>query len=130
MRFLSLMPTADYSAPAINGYAGRSGRSIAGSVERAVHLFQAGAASVVDAGAFIAGSYRWQVENVPNQQLRAAVIGGRFRLLSANGSVNSVRVDIGYPVILSEKFTRKPFLVVTYGSLFDVSRQRDGRRLY
>ena len=28
-----------------------------GSLERAVHLFQAGASSVVDAGAFVAGSY-------------------------------------------------------------------------
>lgn len=130
LRFLSLMPSADYSAPVLSGYIGRSGRSVAGSVERAVHLFQAGAASVLDAGAFVAGSYRWQVEDVPNNQLRAGVVGGRLRLLSANGAVSSVRVDVGYPVILSEALARKPFAVVTFGTLFDVSRQRDGKRLY
>jgi hypothetical protein len=124
------MPSADYSAPALRGYVGRSGRSVAGSVERAVHLFQAGAASVFDAGAFVAGSYRWQVEDMPNNQLRAGVVGGRLRLLSANGAVSSVRVDVGYPVILSETLARKPFAVVTFGTLFDVSRQRDGKRLY
>jgi hypothetical protein len=130
LRFLSLMPSADYSAPAIRGFTGRSGRSVAGSVERAVHLFQVGAASVLDAGAFMAGSYRWQVEDLPNNQLRAGVLGGRLRLLSANGAVNSVRVDVGYPVMLSESIAPKPFAVVTFGTLFDVSRQRDGRRLY
>jgi hypothetical protein len=130
LRFLSLMPSADYSAPVIRGYTGRSGRSIAGSVERSVHLFQTGAASVLDGGAFVAGSYRWQVTDMPNNQLRAGVVGGRLRLLSANGAVSSVRVDVGYPVILSETLARKPFAVVTFGSLFDVSRQRDGKRLY
>jgi hypothetical protein len=129
LRFLSLMPSADYSAPALRGYMGRSGRSLAGSVERAVHLFQAGAASVVDAGGFVAGSYRWQVEDAPDNQLRAGVVGARLRVLSANGAVSSVRVDVGYPVILSEMLERKPFVVVVFGTLFDVSRQRDGKRL-
>ena len=51
----------------------------------------------------------------------------RFRS-SANGAVNSVRVDVGYPVALSSELRRRPFVVMTIGTLFDVSRQRDGRR--
>jgi hypothetical protein len=128
LRALSLMPLADYTAPAVRPYSVRGGTSVAASVERAMHLFQAGAASVVDGGAFLAGSYRWHVDGVPNERLRAGVAGARFRLLSANGAVSSVRVDVGYPIVLSETLQRKPFAVLTIGTLFDVSRQRDGRR--
>jgi hypothetical protein len=130
LRALSLMPRADYSAPAVRPYAVRGGRTIAGSLERSVRLFAAGSASVVDAGGFLAGSYRWQVADVPGGRLRAGVVGTRLRLLSANGTVRSVRVDLGYPVVLSEVLPRRPFAVLTIGTLFDISRQRDGRRLY
>jgi hypothetical protein len=128
LRALSLMPLADYTAPAVRPYSVRGGTSVAGSVDRAVHLFRAGAASVVDAGAFVAGSYRWRVAGVPGGQLRAGVAGARLRLLTANGAVSSVRVDLGYPVLLSDVLARKPFVVLTMGTIFDVSRQRDGRR--
>jgi hypothetical protein len=128
LRALSLLPLTDYTAPAVRPYIVRGGTSIAASVERSVHLFQAGAASVVDGGGFLAGSYRWHVDGVPDEQLRAGVAGARFRLLSANGAVSSVRVDLGYPLILSDALQRKPFAVLTIGTLFDVSRQRDGRR--
>jgi hypothetical protein len=130
LRLLSLMPSADYTAPAIRGYTGRTGRSLTASMERTVHLAQVGAASMLDAGTFVAGSYRWQVEDVPGSQLRAGVVGGRLRLLSANGTVNSVRVDVGYPVVLSSIVAKRPFALLTIGTLFDVSRQRDGRRLF
>jgi len=128
LRALSLLPLADYTAPAVRPYSVRGGSSVAGSLERSMHLFQVGTASVIDAGTFVAGSYRWQVDGVPGSQLRAGVVGGRFRLLSANGAVSSARVDIGYPVVLSDVLPRKPFVVLTIGTLFDVSRQRDGRR--
>jgi hypothetical protein len=85
---------------------------------------------VLDGGAFAAGSYRWQVADRTDDQIRAGVLGGRLRLLSANGAVSSVRVDVGYPVILSSGLPRKVFATVTVGALFDVSRQRDGRRLF
>jgi hypothetical protein len=87
-----------------------------------------GSASVVDGGAFLAGSYRWHVDGVPDGMLRAGVAGARFRLLSANGAVSSARVDVGYPFALSDALPRRPFAVLTIGTLFDVSRQRDGRR--
>jgi hypothetical protein len=128
LRALSLMPLADYTSPAVRPYSTRGGTSIAGSVERTVHLVQVGAASVVDAGGFVAGSSRWQVSGAPDETLHAGVAGARFRLLSANGAVSSVRVDLGYPFVVSQMLPRKPFAVLTIGTLFDVSRQRDGRR--
>ncbi|HET9013916.1 MAG TPA: hypothetical protein VFN38_18955, partial [Gemmatimonadaceae bacterium] len=128
LRALSLMPLADYTAPAVRPYTVRGGESVTGSLERAFHLFRVGAASVVDAGAFVAGSSRWHVADVPDGVLHAGVVGARLRLLAANGAVSSVRADIGYPVMLSDVLPRKPFVVLTVGTLFDVSRQRDGRR--
>ena len=129
-RGLSLLMLTDYTAPAVRPYALHGGRSLAGSLERSAHLFQVGAASVVDAGAFAAASYRWQVDDARENQLRAGVLGARFRLLSANGAVSSVRIDVGYPVILSSSLKPKPFGVLTVGNLFDVIRQRDGRRQF
>jgi hypothetical protein len=124
------MPLSDYTTPLLHEYAARGGRSIAGSVERDLHLGRIGAASVLNVGGFLAGSYRWRVLDVPNGQLRAGVVGARLRLLSANGTVSSIRVDVGYPVVLSDALRRKPFVVLSYGTLFDASRQRDGRRIY
>jgi hypothetical protein len=130
LRQLSSMQTADYTAAAVSPYAARAGRALAGSLERSLHLLRVGASSVLDGGAFAAGSYRWQVADRTDDQIRAGVLGGRLRLLSANGAVSSVRVDVGYPVILSSGLPRKVFATVTVGALFDVSRQRDGRRLF
>jgi len=130
LRGLSLMHLADYSAPAMPGHAQRGGSALAASMERSAHIFYVGGSSVVDAGAFVAGSYRWKVEDVPGEQLRAGVLGARLRVLSANGGVQSIRIDVGYPVIRSEVLSRRPFAVMTIGTLFDVSRQRDGRRIY
>jgi hypothetical protein len=128
LRALSLMPLADYTAPAVRPYSVRGGTSIAASLERTVHIVAVGAASVLDAGAFVAGSSRRQVTGVPDEKLDAGVAGARFRLLSANGAVSSVRVDLGYPFAASAVLPRRPFAVLTIGTLFDVSRQRDGRR--
>jgi hypothetical protein len=128
LRALSLMPLADYTAPAVRPYSVRGGTSIAASLERTVHLVTVGAASVLDAGAFVAGSSRRQVTGVPDEKLDAGVAGARFRLLSANGAVSSVRVDLGYPFAASAVLPRRPFVVLMIGTLFDVSRQRDGRR--
>jgi hypothetical protein len=41
-----------------------------------------------------------------------------------------MRFDVGYPVLLSSTLRRRPFAVVTMGTIFDVSRQRDGRRQF
>ena len=85
---------------------------------------------MLDAGAFIAGSYRWMVEDVPDGALRSGVLGTRLRVLSANGAINSVRVDVGYPVVRSDVMPKRVYALLTIGTLFDVSRQRDGRRIY
>lgn len=130
LRGLSLMQLGDYSSPALPGYAARGGRSLAASAERSVHLAYVGGNSILDAGGFLAGSYRWRVDDVPGGQLRAGVVGARFRVLSANGGVNSIRFDVGYPVVRSDVLPRRAFALMTIGTLFDVSRQRDGRRIY
>jgi hypothetical protein len=130
MRGLSMMPLTDYTAPAVRPYAVHGGQTVAASVERSVHLFRAGTNSVLDAGPFAAGSFRRDVRDVRGGELRAGVIGTRFRLLSANGAVNSVRIDFGYPVIRSSVLPARGFVVMTISSLFDIIRQRDGRRLY
>lgn len=130
LRGLSLMPLTDYTAPVVRPYIVRGERTVVGSVERSIHLFTIGNTSVVDAGPFLAGSYRRGVEGAVEPTLRVGVIGTRFRLLTANGAVSSTRVDIGFPVIRSASLSPRPFVVLTIGSLFDVSRQRDGRRVY
>jgi hypothetical protein len=130
LRGLSLMQLADYSSPAMPGYAARGGRAIAASAERSAHLAYVGCNSVIDAGGFVAGSYRWRVDDVPSGQLRAGVVGARVRVLSANGGVSSIRIDAGYPVVRSDILPHRAFALMTIGTLFDVSRQRDGRRIY
>lgn len=130
LRGLSLMPKADYTTPVLGVYAPRGGRSVAASAERNFHLLRAGASSMLDLGGFLAGSYRWDVRDVAGERLKAGVVGTRLRLLSANGAVSSVRVDLGYPVVRSAALPNHGFLVLTVGSLFDVSRQRDGRRVF
>jgi hypothetical protein len=129
-RGLSLMPLADYTAPLLRPFAARGGRAVAASLDRDVRITTVGAASVLNAGAFLAGSYRWDVSDAPGHQLHAGVIGTRLRVLSANGTVSSIRLDIGYPIARSDMLSTRPFVVLTYGTLFDASRQRDGRRVY
>jgi hypothetical protein len=130
LRGLSLMPLADYTSPTMPGFAARGGRSFAASVERNAHLHRIGSSSSLDAGAFMAGSYRWRVDDVPGNALRSGVLGTRLRVLSANGGVNSIRLDVGYPVVRSAVLPNRAFALLTIGTLFDVSRQRDGRRIY
>lgn len=129
-RAWSLMPLADYTSPLLGHLATRGGRSIAGSIDRDVRIMPVGAASVLNAGGFFASSYRWDVSDPTVHQLAAGVVGARLRILSANGTVGSIRLDAGFPVFRSAVLPSKPYVVISYGSLFDASRQRDGRRAY
>ena len=129
-RGLSLMPLADYTAPLLGTLASRGGRSLAGSVDRDLRVMRVGAASVLNLGGFFASSYRWNVSDRAARQLSAGVIGTRLRILSANGTVSSIRLDVGFPVFRSDILPSRPYFVLSYGSLFDASRQRDGRRAY
>jgi len=129
-RGLSLMPLADLTAPLLSHLATRGGQSIAGSIDRDMRVVRVGAASVLNVGGFLASSYRWNVASDAGGDLKAGVVGARLRLLSANGTVSSIRMDVGFPVIRSDVLPSKPYVTVTYGTLFDASRQRDGRRAY
>jgi Outer membrane protein/protective antigen OMA87 len=129
-RGLSLMPLADYTSPMLGHLATRGGRSVAASMDRDLRVMRVGAASVLNAGGFFASSYRWDVSDPAVNQLAAGVIGTRLRILSANGTVGSIRLDVGFPVFRSAVLPSKPYVLISYGSLFDASRQRDGRRAY
>ena len=98
------------------------------SVERAVHLLPFGRASMIDAGVFGAGSIRWDAPNTTTQAFGVVVTGVRLRIISTNGLVNSTRVDLAYPVHQNASIARRPLLSISFGTLFDISRQRDGRR--
>ena len=124
------MPLADFTAPLLGALATRGGRSLAGSIDRDVRLMRVGAASVLNVGGFFASSYRWDVSDAAVNQLTAGVVGARLRILSANGTVGSIRLDVGFPVFRSAVLPSKPYVVISYGSLFDASRQRDGRRAF
>jgi hypothetical protein len=128
LRALSLAQVADFASPALQSFSAPAGVGVSGSLERSVHLFAVTSSSVVDAGAFAAASKRWEVNDVPGGALHAGVIGARVRVLSANGAVSSVRLDVGYPVVRSAAVPSRLFTKVIIGTLFDVSRQRDGRR--
>ena len=129
-RGLSLMPLADYTAPLLGYRVTRGSQSIAASIDRDVRVAQVGVASVLNLGGFLATSYRWRVDDLAGKDLKAGIVGARLRILSANGTVSSVRLDVGYPVIRSAVLSSRPFVVLTYGTLLDASRQRDGRRAY
>ncbi|MEP6990333.1 MAG: hypothetical protein ABJA80_05320, partial [bacterium] len=129
-RALSLMPLADLTAPLLRSFNARAGQALAATLDRDMRLLSVGANSVLNIGGYVASSYRWHVENLGDGQLHASVVGARLRLLSANGTVSSIRADVGFPVVRSGVLPSRPFLVLTYGTLFDASRQRDGRRSY
>jgi hypothetical protein len=129
-RGLSLMPLADYTSPMLGSLATRGGRTLAASMDRDFRVMRVGAASVLNVGGFFASSYRWDVSDPVIDELSAGVVGTRLRILSANGTVGSIRLDVGFPVFGSAALPSKPYVVISYGSLFDASRQRDGRRAY
>src|SRR5207244_3279278 len=97
-------------------------------VERAVHVVPFGRASMIDAGVFGAGSLRWDAPNTTARSFAVAAAGVRLRVVSTNGLVNSTRLDLTYPVLRNAPIARRPLLSISLGPLFDVARQRDGRR--
>jgi len=98
-------------------------------VERAVHLRPVGRASMLDAAIFSGGSLRWDAPGKTSEQFAVGVLGARLRILSAHGVISSTRFDVSYPVAASGSVVHRPLLSVSLAPLFDVSRQRDGRRL-
>lgn len=119
---------ADPSFSAVPALFRQANRAAFASIERAVHLVPFGRASMIDVGAFAAGSLRWDAPNTTTQSFGVLVTGLRFRVISTNGLVNSTRIDVAYPVAVNSPVKRKPLLSISLSPLFDLSRQRDGRR--
>lgn len=119
---------ADPSFSAVPALFRLANRAVFASAERAVHVVPFGRASMVDAGVFAAGSVRWDAPNTTTQAFGMVAAGFRVRLISTNGLVNSTRVDVSYPIHANAPIARRPLLSVSFGPLFDLARQRDGRR--
>jgi hypothetical protein len=97
------------------------------SAERSWNLFPVARASMLDAALFSAASVRWDSPQSPGKTFGVAVVGARLRLLSANGSIGSTRLGVGFPVASNGSIVHRPLLSVSLSSLFE-SRGRDGRR--
>jgi hypothetical protein len=128
-RVFSLATIAnDPSLPAVPQLARLANRAVMSSLERSMHLFPVARASVLDGGLFAAGSARWDAARTGAPSFAVGVVGARLRLLSANGTINSMRVDVTYPVVATGSVVHRPLLSITITPMFDESRQRDGRR--
>jgi hypothetical protein len=103
-------------------------RALFASAEREFAGIPYARASRIDFGAFAAGSLRWDARNTTTQSFGVGAVGLRLRVISTNGIVNSTRVDIAFPVQANTAIPRRPLLSVSLGPLFDLARQRDGRR--
>jgi hypothetical protein len=128
LRMVSIAGNADPSFPAVPGTMRRSARALTANTERSVHLWPFGRASMLDGGAFVAGSYRWDEPENPGQHIGVAVVGARLRLFSANGGFSSTRIDVSYPVAASGPVARRPLFAVSLASLLDAPHLRDDRR--
>lgn len=128
-RIFSLATIAnDPSLPAVPQPARLSNRAVMSSLERSVHLASVARASVLDGSLFVAGSARWDASSSQTPRFAVGVVGARLRLLSANGTINSTRVDLTFPVAASGSVVHRPLLSIAITPMFDESRQRDGRR--
>ncbi|HEX3865217.1 MAG TPA: hypothetical protein VHV78_00640, partial [Gemmatimonadaceae bacterium] len=128
-RILTLATIAnDPSLPAVPRDVRLADRSLTASIERSLHLYSIGRASVLDGALFTAGSVRWDVPAVPSTHFDVAVVGARLRLLSANGVIGSTRLDLGFPVASNGSIVHRPLLSASISSLFDNARGRDGSR--
>ena len=80
------------------------------------------------AAASHAASYRAGSTTDLTGRVTVNLAGIRLRLLSANGRITSVRLDLSYPVASSALVRRQLYVSLAAGSLFDIGRQRDGTR--
>jgi hypothetical protein len=119
---------ADPSFAAVPSIFRSANRAVFASTERAFHLAPVGRASTLDIGGFVAGSIRWDAPNTTTRSFGVATAGLRLRILSTNGLISSTRLDLSLPVRANTQIARHPLLSVSIAPLFDVVRQRDGRR--
>jgi hypothetical protein len=119
---------ADPTFAAVPSVFRASDRALFASVERAFHVAPVARASMFDVGGFVAGSIRWDAPNTTTRSFGVATAGLRFRILSTNGLVSSTRFDVSLPLRANTRLARRPLLSVSLAPLFDIARQRDGRR--
>jgi len=137
-RLVQLAP--DYRALSLTGVANdptlatvprayrRARGSLITSVERSAHLIDVGRASVLDAAVFSAASLRWDIPGSAVSSFRLAVAGARLRLVSANGVLSTVRVDLTLPIATSAPVVHRPLFSASVSTSLEAVRQREGRR--
>jgi|GEM_PF-2016175 len=123
-----LSATIDPTFPAIPNYARQAAHTAAVSGERSFHLRALTANAVLDGALFASASMRTGIVERGNEQVRVAVLGARLRILSANGTPSSTRIDVGCPVMRSASVSSRCFFGISVGPLFDTNRRRDGFR--
>ncbi len=129
LRMLSLARAgADPSFAAVPASMRTANRAFIANVERSIHLRPVGRASMLDAALFAAGSLRWDSPDSAGHRFDVGVVGGRLRLFSANGTFNSMRLDVAYPVAANASVVHRPLLSIGLTSLIDAPHLRDDRR--
>lgn len=129
LRMLSLARAgADPSFAAVPAPMRLANRALVANVERSFHIHPVGRASMLDAALFAAGSSRWDSPASAGERFDVGVVGARLRIFSANGTFNSMRVDVAYPVAASSSVVHRPLLSIGLTSLIDAPHLRDDRR--
>ena len=100
--------------------------ALAGSVERAVHLFGLSRSWGVDGAAFGAASIRWDPVTAGPESLHAAIVGLGLRLAPARAGRGTARLDVGYPVFGSAAVRRRPMVLISVAPWLGESRRREG----
>ncbi len=121
-------PTIDPTFPAVPNYARQAAHTAAVSGERSFHLRALTANALLDGAFFASASMRAGIADRGNEHVRVAVLGARLRILSANGTPSSTRIDLGCPVMRSASVSGRCYLGISVGPLFDANRRRDGFR--
>jgi hypothetical protein len=121
-------PTIDPTFPAVPNFARQAAHTAAISGERSFHLRPLSANALLDGALFASASMRAGIADRGNEQVRVAVLGARLRILSANGTPSSTRIDVGCPVMRSASVSGRCFFGISVGPLFDANRRRDGFR--
>lgn len=128
VRALALL---DPAAAAFPRPAGRLAEmAVAASAERAVHLRALTRSLGVDGALFAATSFRWDPTAAGRaDDLGATVVGFGLRLAPWRRAGNTVRLDVGVPVLHTAGVRSRPYVALSIVPWPLSNRTRDGRRL-
>ncbi|HET7458163.1 MAG TPA: hypothetical protein VFJ74_10975 [Gemmatimonadaceae bacterium] len=104
--------------------------AFAASAERDVHLRAVTGSLGVDGALFAAGSFHWDPTlSGSNDNLGVAVVGAGLRLAPWHTPRNTIRLDVGMPLIRTPGVRSRPYVAISVVPWPLLGRERDGRRL-